>query len=799
MSFTLRLFCRFLTTFFCLFGLLIVVVWLLLRGSLPEYQGEKNISGLTAPVTVERDGLGSVTLRARERLDLASALGYVHAQERFFEMDLMRRRAAGELAELFGIAAVPADRIARKYRMRVRTRMMVAKLPLEQRRLLNAYRDGVNNGLNALAIRAFPYLLTRTQPQPWRTEDSLLIVMAMYFTLNNSNKERELALSTMHASLPESAYHFLTASGGSWDAPLIGAPLDWPLPPTADELDLQKIDPDLLRHDYELSDNMPGSNSFAVSGTLTNGPALVANDMHLELRVPNLWFRTRLIYPSPTQNGKTVDISGVSLPGTPIIVTGSNRYIAWSFTHSYGDLADWVRVTFDPNDATRYRGPSGWQTIKTYHETIRIRGEQDEKLIVNETHWGPILAIDHDEIPLALVWSAHQPGAANLELIKLEQTETINDAITIAHHSGIPAQNFIVGDNNGNIAWTIAGRIPRRTGNYDPMLPADWQYPNTGWTGWLDTSNYPLILNPSSQRLWTANMRTASGHVLDLLGDGGYDLGARAKQIRDGLFDRDQFTPADMLAIQLDHRALFLTRWRKLLQSILIQAPDETWKIEMRQTLDDWGGHASADSAAYRIVHAFRQEITKGILDGFAAAVRRDNSEFTLPKLGQVEHAVWLLIEQRPQHLLPPNYRSWEDLLLAGAKQVAETLRKQPGGIAARTWGEYNRARINHPLSHILPAFLADWLNMPDDGLPGDNNMPRVQTPNFGASTRFSVAPGKEELGYWDMPGGQSGHPLSPYYGSGHNRWVTGNPTPFLPGTPEKILRLEPLNSVNIN
>lgn len=792
MSFTLRLFCRFLTTIFCLSGLLFVIAWLLLSGSLPEYQGEKNSSGLTAPVTIERDVYGSVTLRAQERLDLASALGYVHAQERFFEMDLMRRRAAGELAELLGIAAVPADRIARKYRMRARTMTMVAQLPLEQRRLLNAYRDGVNNGLNALATRAFPYLLTRTQPHPWRTEDSLLIVMAMYFMLNDSNKDRELALSTMHASLPETAYHFLTASGGSWDAPLIGAPLNWPLPPTAAELDLQKIDPGLLRHDYEFSDNMPGSNSFAVAGSLTNGPALVANDMHLELRVPNLWFRTRLIYPNPTDNGKLVDISGVSLPGTPIIVTGSNRYIAWSFTHSYGDLADWVRVTFDPNDASRYRGPNGWQSVKTYQETIQIRGEQDEKLIVKETHWGPILAIDYDEVPLALMWSAHQPGAANLELIKLEQTETVNDAITIAQNSGIPAQNFIVGDNKGSIAWTIAGRIPRRIGSYDPMLPADWHFPNTGWAGWLNTSQYPLILNPPSQRLWTANMRTAPGHILDLLGDGGYVLGARAKQIRDGLFDRDQFTPADMLEIQLDHRALFLTRWHKLLQSNLIQAQDESWKIEMKQALEGWDGHASTDSVAYRIVHAYRQEITKSILDGFAAAVRSNSPDFKLPKLSQVEHAVWLLIEQRPHHLLPPNYHSWEDLLLDGAKQVAEILRKQPGGIAARTWGEYNMAHINHPLSRILPAFLADWLNMPNDALPGDSHMPRVQAPNFGASTRFSVAPGKEENGYWDMPGGQSGHPLSPYYGSGHNHWVNGKPTPFLPGTPQKILRLVP-------
>lgn len=793
MSFTIRLFCRFLTTFFFLCIIFAAVIWLLLRSSLPQYQGETNLSGLASSVTIERDALGSVTLEAKNRLDLAYALGYIHAQERFFEMDLMRRRAAGELAELFGSAVVSADRKARQYRMRARSKDILARLPLAQRHLLNAYSDGVNQGLDALSIRPFPYLLTRTQPHPWRAQDSLLIIKAMYFTLNDSTKDRELALSVMHEALPETAYQFLTASGGSWDAPLIGESPDWPPPPTADELNLQKLDPGLLRHDYEYRDNVPGSNSFAVTGTLTDGSSLVANDMHLELHVPNLWFHTRIIYPSPNSDDQNIDITGASLPGIPIIVAGANRHIAWSFTNSYGDFADWVRITLDPQDKSRYLAPTGWQPVTTYHETIQVRGAENETLVVDETHWGPIIATDYDGSPLALVWSALQSNAANIELVKLEQVETVNDAIAIAQNTGMPAQNFIVGDKSGNISWTIAGRIPQRSGNYNPQLPADWHLPNTGWIGWLKASQYPLILNPTSHRLWTANARTAPDHILGLLGDGGYDLGARATQIRDSLFDRDHFTPSDMLAIQLDYRALFLTRWYELLQSSLNQAQGEPWQAEMQQALEDWNGYAAVDSVAYRVVRAYRQEITKSILDGFAAAVRRRQPDFKLPPLNQAEHAVWHLIEQRPQHLLPPNYRSWENLLVAGAKQVAEILQKQPGGIAARNWGEYNTAHINHPLSRALPALLRKWLNMPAEPLPGDSNMPRVQTPDFGASLRFTVAPGKEEQGYYNMPGGQSGHPLSPYYGSGHDQWVTGNPTSFLPGRPEKILRLLPL------
>ncbi|SFP93848.1 penicillin amidase [Nitrosomonas cryotolerans] len=792
MAIVLRLLRQSLLILFLISLLIAGAAWMLLQGSMPQYNGIGYWDRLTAPVTIERDTLGSVTVRAQDRLDLARALGYVHAQERFFEMDLMRRRAAGELSELFGLATVAADRKARKFRMRARAATILQKLPSKQRQLLNAYRDGVNRGLNKLSIRPFAYLLTRTHPAIWQSEDSLLVILAMYFTLNDSSIYRELALSTMHATLPKTAYQFLTATGGSWDAPLIGTALDWPQPPSADKLNIHTLDPALLQNHFTYNDHMPGSNSFAVSGELTDGAALVANDMHLELCVPNLWFRTRLIYPKQHHAKAVHDISGVSLPGVPIIIAGSNRHIAWSFTNSYGDFADWVRVKLHPEDSSRYRNKAEWKPIKTYHEVLQIRNAPDETLIIHETEWGPILATDHDKTPLALAWTALHPDAVNLTLAELEQTETANAAIMIAQNAGIPAQNFIVGDREGSIIWTIAGRIPIRTNNYDPRLPADWSMPNTGWNGWLDATQYPLIHNPASHRLWSANARTVTGSMLTLLGDGGYDLGARAKQIRDDLYARDYFTPMDMLAIQLDHRALFLTRWKQLLEETLDQSANTNQFHDIKQSLEDWNGLASTTSVAYYIVHAFRQEVIQRVLDGFAAAVRQNSPGFKLPQLNQAEHAVWILIKQHPPHLLPPGYRHWEDLLQACIAQVAKRMRAQPGGVSAQNWGKYNAAHIQHPLSPALPAPISNWLNMPADPLPGDNNMPRVQTPSFGASQRSAVEPGNEEYGYFDMPGGQSGHPLSPYYGGGHTNWITGKPTPFLPGPAEKVLQLHP-------
>ena len=763
----------------------------LLRSSLPQYDGENKLPGLAATVTIDRDALGSVTFTGTNRLDVAQAMGYIHAQERFFEMDLMRRQAAGELSELFGNAMLARDRKTRAFRMRARATAVLQQLPDTQRQLLDAYRIGVNQGIASLTVRPFPYLLAQIEPTAWQNEDSILIIMAMFFTLNDANIYRELALSSLHAALPTSAFRFLTTPAGNWDAPLIDETIVLPQLPSADEIDLQTIDQRLFQNHPLTAEESPGSNSFAVSGALIGGPAMVANDMHLALKVPNLWFRSRLIYPNPEIPDQFHDIAGISLPGIPAIVIGSNRHVAWSLTNSQGDFADWVRITM--NDSN-YLGPNGWRPIKNMSETIRVRNAPDEILHLQETEWGPILAHDHDQTPLALSWVALHADAINLKLTELEHANTAAEATKIAQQAGIPVQNFIVGDRHGNISWTLAGRIPKRMEGYNPQLPADWTSPDTGWHGWLEPDLYPVIHNPDSHRLWSANSRPVSGKWLDLLGNGGYDLGARATQIRDSLYDADQFSTGTLQAIQLDHRAVLLKRWYQLLQITLESTNgNEPWLTDMKRALKGWNGLASTDSIAYRVVRVYRELVTTTIMNGFAAKVRQLDPGFRMPRLSQTEWIVWQLIDQRPQHLLPASFKNWDDLLLLSAQHTAERLQRD-GGIGGRNWGEVNAARIRHPLSQKLPSWIAQWLDMPHDPLPGDHNMPRVQLPGFGASQRSAVAPGQEEHGIFDMPGGQSGHPLSPYYGSGHSNWVTGTPTPFLPGKTEKQLILKPIS-----
>lgn len=770
------------------------VFWFMLRASLPQYSGSAKLLGLAHTVKVDRDALGTVTIQAMNRLDLTRALGYIHAQERFFEMDLMRRSAAGELAELFGKAALPKDRQIRRHRMRARVKNMLGNLPEDQHSLIEAYCEGINAGLTALSIQSFPYLLIRERPVPWRNEDTLLVILAMYFMLQEPSFHRELQLSTLRAALPASVYQFLAASGGDWDAPLIGIPFKWAQLPSKDEFDFQAYAhlPLMERDLLESHDKVPGSNSFAVSGGLTNGAALIANDMHLSLRVPNIWFRARSIYPHPNKAGINVDVSGVTLPGVPAIVVGSNGNIAWSFTNSYIDIADWVRVVRHPEDPALYLYEGDWKSLVTHQETLYVRDAEDEFLEIQETEWGPMLDYDHDGVPLALNWVAQHRDAVDLRLIFLEWAETVHQALAIAKQSGVPAQNFIVGDREGSIGWTIAGRVPIRSDNYDPNLPADWSNRETGWLGWLPSEHYPLISNPINMRLWSANARMVDGPALARLGDGGYELGARSKQIRDDLFAKEKFTAVDLFEVQLDHRALFLTRWWKLLHEIIDRAPIEPWKQELKGGLLDWDGLAASDSVSYRIVRTFRQQVIDSVYRNFIAVVKLQYPKFSPPRLPQIEHAIWRLIEDRPLHFLPVGNASWEDFLQKCAEEVALLMEIQSSDDKLWNWGEQNTAQIQHPLSKVLPNFVSRWLDMPKDLLPGDSFMPRIQAPNFGASERFVVAPGNEEQGYFSMPGGQSGHPLSPYYGSGHQDWVNGKPTPFLPGPPQQTLWLEP-------
>lgn len=767
-----------------------VVAWLTLRASLPELDGTLAVDGLGATATIERDAAGIPTITAQSREDLAFATGFAHGQDRFFQMDMIRRKAAGELSAVVGKVALPSDRRFRLHRFRSRAQRVVAALPPREARLLDAYARGVNAGLASLAAKPFEYFALRTVPEPWRPEDSVLVVYAMFVQLNDAWATRDIRRGLAKRALPPDVFAWIYPEGTSWDAPLMGKPRPALPIPDADTFTVRDFRGAAPPSNEIGKPLLNGSNNWAVGGVLTStGRAIVSNDMHLGLATPNIYYRARLVVDG---HGRRA-VTGVTLPGAPFVVAGSNGRIAWGYTNSYGDWSD--AVLLRPGAAPgSYRTPGGDRQFDVYDDVIDVAGGMPETLRVRETVWGPVLdGVKYPDGELAVSWIGDRIDAVNLHLIDLEAAGSVREALDVANTMGIPPQNFVVGDSEGSIGWTIAGRIPRRGGS-DSTVPVDWSM-SAGWTGWLDPADYPRIVNPAGDRIWTANARATDGAALALIGDGGYDLGARARQIRDALLAKDRFEPADMLAIQTDDRALFLTRWRNLLLTVLDSrsVAGEPQLAEYRRLVEDWIPRADADSVGYRLVRAFRLEVQSRVFYGLTAPVREAyGDDVRLRISNQFEGPLWQLVTRRPGHLLPGAYDSWRDLLLDAVRSNVRYFGDNYGGdLANRSWGELNRAQIDHPLSAAIPL-LAAYLDMPHEALDGDVDMPRAQGPTFGASERFSVAPGDEAHGLMQMPTGQSGHPLSEFYRYGHEDWVHGRPAPFLPGETRFKLTLEP-------
>ncbi|HJX28488.1 MAG TPA: penicillin acylase family protein [Thermoanaerobaculia bacterium] len=774
------------------------------KASLPRLNGEMKIAGLSAPATVERDALGVPTIRAANPADVARALGFLHAQDRFFQMDLMRRSSAGELSALVGDIAIEIDQEVRVHRFRRAAARVIEQSGPEERAVTAAYAEGVNAGLAALGEKPWEYLALRVDPAPWKPEDSILVVYAMFLDLQGQSAESESSDGLVYDLLPQPLAAFLRPVGTEWDAPIVGQPIPTPPIPGPEVFDLRREPAVELPKAASLETPVPsfldpgiertaiGSNNWAVAGTHTaDGRALLADDMHLGIRVPNTWYRASLVRPDGA--GGEIRITGVTLPGTPAVAVGSNGHVAWGFTNSYGDFSDLIILEVDPKDPEVYRSPQGPRRFTRAEEVIEVKGGEPIRLEVRETIWGPVVDKDHLGRPRALAWTAHRPQGVNLAMTGLDTARTLEEAFAIANRSGAPGQNFVAADSTGRIGWTIFGRLPRRVG-FDGRLPTSWADGTRRWDGWLPPEETPRVIDPPSGRIWTANNRVVDGDMLARLGNGGFAMGARARQIRDGLMALDKATREDMLKIQLDDRALYMDRWRKVLLGVLTDkaVAGHPQRAEMRRLVQEtWTGRASVDSAGYRMVRAFRNMLGEELLLPITARCLKADEDFFLED-EQTEGPLWKLVTERPAHLLDPKYKTWDEKLASVADVVIANFEEQgKPTLAERTWGERNTTRIQHPLGGGIPV-IGRWVNVPARPLPGDQDMPRVQGAGFGASERLVVSPGHEEDGFFHMPVGQSGHPMSPFYLAGHKAWEEGTPSPFLPGQTEHTLRLVP-------
>ncbi|ATO33511.1 Penicillin acylase 2 [Dickeya dianthicola] len=751
---------------------LAVAVWMLLRQSLPQLDGELNVAGLHTPVTVERDDAGVPIIRAGDRLSASFALGFVHAQDRFFQMDLLRRSASGELAALVGAAALPLDRQRRLFLLRRQVAGRWQQLPADQQQILRSYADGVNAGLQSLKTRPFEYWLLRVEPQAWLPEDTLLAIAAMYFDLQDNQFGREYARGWIAGhSTPEQA-DFLLPDASVWDAPLVGQLPPGPaLPATPPEWWGQQNSAAFAAAGAE--EQAKGSNGWLVR---TPERAILANDMHLGLLLPTVWYRAQLIY--PTDDG-TLRLTGLTLPGTPAIVSGSNEHIAWGFTNSYADTFDWVKL----NSAEGHP--------HLVQEMLAVSHGEPQPLTVQTSDWGPI--VETGQGRMAMHWVLQLPGSLDLSLMAMAETRTVPDALAAGQRAGLPVQNLLVADSHGHIGWTLAGPLPDRL---MPGVQNGFPLTDVLQARWRDTAlppaSHPQLIDPPQGVIVTANNRLLFDEQGEIVGDGGADPGVRASAIHQALGDVRQPDIAAMHRIQLDNRALLAASWRDRLLDCLNASASNVIadQTTINMLLLHWSEQAAADSTAYLLLSRWRETLYQrlfGALDQqLAQAWPEANYRAANPRW---DMTVQQLMHDEARQWVPAPAKDWCQFSL---QQLATVWREN--GEGSRQWGDVNQSRIAHPLASSL-LLLGRLLQVPAQPLSGDNHVPHVNRPTFGASERLVISPGDEANATLSLPGGQSGNPLSRWWLDGYRRWMSETLTPLLPGAGSSRLELKPADA----
>lgn len=775
-------------------GLLVLLglgsAWWLVRSSLPQLDGPVQLSGLKAPLTLGRDHLGTAVLQGSDRLDLARGLGYLHAQERFFEMDLTRRSAAGELSALFGAKALERDQERRTHRMRARLSERWQQAPAPERELLSAYTAGVNAGLQALAVRPWQYLLLRAQPQPWQEVDTLLVVTEMYWMLQGKGIDAAFERAWARETVGDALYAWLYPAGGAWDATLDGQhPTPAPLPTPA-QLDLRRPGtPTPVAGLGAMGEMAPvGSNNWAIAGSRSqDGRAILADDMHLGLSAPGIWFRTQFEW---QQDGQTRRAAGLTLPGAPVMVVGSNGHVAWGFTNAYGQWQEWVRL---PKQAAE---------LTAHEEIIEVKGGEPVRFRVEQWQGSPIIPAEHRNGPaqnderFALRWVAHAGDAYNLALDGMLQARDVAQAMAVGQASGIPHQNLVVADAQGQIGWTIAGRMWQpRAAAASALDAAGFLGPQDPARPWLATADYPRVTTPTDGLIWTANSRQLGGAGRELIGNGGFDLGARSLQIRERLRAVPRHDLASAAAIHYDTEARLMRSWATLVQQTCQRV---TCPAEALTQLQAWNGRADADQVGYRLVRTLRLQTLDLLWQAWTRPLLgpvQDDAKRRLRWSATFEYSARQAIEAQAPHLLPVGQSSWDALLQAQLQAAIQAMIQPkdgaPQALAQATWGQANMSQVRHVLSRAVPQ-LSGWLDMPAFPQDGDAHVPRVAHGAHGQSQRLVVSPGQEAQGILSMPGGQSGHPMSPFYGAGHADWVKGHATPLLAGPLLHRLQAQP-------
>ncbi|WP_437277991.1 penicillin acylase family protein [Sorangium sp. So ce375] len=758
-----------------------------IRSPSPQADGAVTLAGLEHAVTVTSDHLGIPTVDAASRQDALRALGYLTARDRLFQMDLLRRSSGGRLAEILGRELLEADTRQRRYGVPRAAKAILSRLPEGQRAALDAYAEGVNAYLRSAKTLPIELRELGYRPEPWRPEDSVLVELGMFQALGGS-EDVERTRTVLSHSLPPSVVAFLFEGTDPYTKALLGAQAAASPPLPREELRALLSRGRGARTavlSAAAGEAPPGSNGWAVAGSRTrDGRAILANDMHLDLGVPNVWYRAELRY------GDT-EIAGVVLPGMPVVVVGSNGHVAWGLTNLDADVMDLVQLEVHPERPDEYRTPSGWRRFDVARETIKVRGEPDVAVEVRATIWGPVASRPLLGRPVAVRWTALDPEAVDFGLMEMDRARSLEEAARAMNAAGGPACNALLADRRGRVAWTITGRIPRRRG-LDGALSVPWADGRAGWDGFVPPPQLPRVVDPPSGFVVNANNRMPLGEGAPALGRE-YANGYRAYRISERLRAARPVTEADMFELQLDTRTEFFDFYRDLAQRALTEeaVSRRPALAEARAAIAAWDGRAEASGIGLPLITSFRRVLADEVFAAWLDTSRAADPTLEL-SLTDIDTPLQRALSERSPDLVLAPAGGWDAFVLAALERAMADVKQRHGGrpLDALEWGAVSRVKIAHPLG-VTPE-LGALLNMPVEPLSGCGFCVRLAAGTLGASERLVVSPGHEPDGILHMPAGQSGDPRSPHYRDQQRAWVDGRPLPFSAGPAVEKLTLSP-------
>lgn len=734
-------------------------------GGRAQRSGEAVLAGLAETARVRFDAAGVPSISAGSARDAAAALGWLHANDRLFQMELSRRAAVGRLSELFGERAVGFDRRLRQLGFPATAERLLAGASSETRQLLDAYAAGVNAWIRQRGGDLPPeYRLLRHRPEPWRPVDSVGIILVM---------AREL--SPVLRPPEEDHFRLLRAFGAQGARELAG---------DADAVIFDEVIELAARlaPRHEPIGERPegsglGSNNWAVAPARSaTGRALLANDPHLGLGLPNVWYQAGLAAPDYRAVGMT-------LPGSPGIVLGRGERVAWACTNLYVDDVDVFFEELDPT-GTQVRRGDGWLPITTTTDTIRVAGGEPVEVTVRATDRGPLLEADPERgLPArSIAWSGWQGGDQLAAFVALARARSVADVPAAVAPFAFPAQNLVAADADGGILWTPLGRAPDRFG-WDGRLPAPGWRSDVGWRGLIPADRNPVLRDPEAGAIVTANSFLPVEQPAWFEGD--FDTPYRMERIRERLAARGEWSVESLAALQQDTVSLWAREWVARLGSGY-----EGDAGRAAAALAAWDGDMAAAGPATLFALAERE---------LARAVFEDEAERAgLPRFGTRWRISRLLAGELSE--------AWFDDVSTAA---TEDRRAVLGGALAaawqegvRRWGErveswpyaaIHTLTLNHTLDSL--PLVGGWFRRGPYELPGSaTTINALGGPwrdgaidiAYGPSMRFVTDAGDPAATLAIQPGGQAGHPADPHYADQVADWIAGRLRP-VPWTDEAI------------